>query len=91
MVRPRFLLDEGVLNESVPRRPRSEHRHALGKLQAVRISSAQLIEQEDRIRTAVQRDHDLVGALVELDQGGGEAFDGTAEELFEKVVGSRKQ
>lgn len=30
-------------------------------------------------------------AMAELDQGGGEAFDGTAEELFEKVVGSRKQ
>ena len=29
-------------------------------------------------------------AMAELDQGAGERFDGTAEELFEKVVGSRK-
>jgi DNA-damage-inducible protein J len=30
-------------------------------------------------------------AMVELDQGAGEKFDGTAEELLEKVIGSRKQ
>ena len=29
-------------------------------------------------------------AMADLDQGGGERFDGTAEELFERVVGSRK-
>jgi DNA-damage-inducible protein J len=30
-------------------------------------------------------------AMAELDQGAGEKLDGTAEELFEKVVGSRKR
>jgi DNA-damage-inducible protein J len=30
-------------------------------------------------------------AMAELDQGGGERFDGTAEELIERIVGSRKQ
>ena len=29
-------------------------------------------------------------AMSELDRGAGEKFDGSAEELFEKVVGSRK-
>ena len=29
-------------------------------------------------------------AMAELDAGRGETFDGTAEELFDKVVGSRK-
>jgi DNA-damage-inducible protein J len=29
-------------------------------------------------------------AMAELDQGGGERFDGTADELIEKVGGSRK-
>jgi len=29
-------------------------------------------------------------AMAELDEGAGERFDGTADELFEKVIGSRK-
>jgi antitoxin component of RelBE/YafQ-DinJ toxin-antitoxin module len=29
-------------------------------------------------------------AVAELDQGDGERFDGSAEELFEKVIASRK-
>jgi DNA-damage-inducible protein J len=31
-----------------------------------------------------------IAAMSELDRGGGEAFDGTAEELFAKVIGKHK-
>jgi DNA-damage-inducible protein J len=34
---------------------------------------------------------ETIAAMAELDRGGGENFDGTAEELFERVVGSRKR
>lgn len=33
---------------------------------------------------------ETIAAMAELDRGAGEKFDGTAEELFDKVVGSRK-
>ena len=32
-----------------------------------------------------------IAAMAELDRGGGEKFDGTAEELLAKVIGSHKQ
>jgi DNA-damage-inducible protein J len=34
---------------------------------------------------------DMIAAMAELDRGGGESFGGTAEELFETVVGSQKR
>jgi DNA-damage-inducible protein J len=34
---------------------------------------------------------ETIAAMAELDRGGGESFDGTAEELFERVVGSHKR
>ena len=34
---------------------------------------------------------ETIAAMAELDRGGGESFDGTAEELFDTVVGSPKR
>jgi DNA-damage-inducible protein J len=34
---------------------------------------------------------ETIAAMAELDRGGGERFDGTAEKLFETVVGSQKR
>ena len=34
---------------------------------------------------------DTIAAMAELDRGGGQSFDGTAEELFERVVGPHKR
>ena len=34
---------------------------------------------------------ETIAAMAELDRGGGENFDGTAEELLAKAIGPRKQ
>jgi len=87
---------EAYINARVDKRLKARAEKVLSRVgitttDAITMLLHQIVLRQGLPFEARVPNEETIAAMAELDRGAGEKFDGTAEALFRKVIGSRKQ
>jgi len=87
---------EAYINARVDKRLKARAEKVLSRVGITTTDAITMLLHQIVLRQGLPFDaripnEETLAAMAELDRGAGEKFDGTAEELFRKVIGSRKQ